>query len=67
MAFDVVGLCGGEQTHDATTFAGGFGGGEESVLATDGDGPNSVFDRIVVDWVMTIVGNAGQGGPRSTT
>ena len=66
MGFEAVGLDGGEETHDGRrTSAGAFGAGEEPVLAADGDGPDGIFDRIVVDRPSPLVEHAHEGAPAS--
>lgn len=57
--FKAVGLGGGKQAHDGcSTPPGGFGAGEEPVLATDGNGPDGILDGVVVDRPGAVVEQA---------
>ena len=61
---ETVGLGCGQQTHDrGGTLTGGFGASKKSVLAADGDGPDSVLGRVVVDRVAAVVGDARERVP----
>jgi hypothetical protein len=55
---------GGDQAHDrGGTLAGGFGAGEQPVLAAHGDGPDRPLDRVVVDGQRGVVDIAHERRP----
>lgn len=64
MGFVAVGFGGGEQAHDrGGPMAGRFGTGEQPVFSAQGDWPDCVLDRVVVDRIMSVLENARQRWP----
>jgi hypothetical protein len=61
MAYESIELGGAEQALEAgRTFARPFGTGKEPILPAPGEGPDTVFDGIVVDRQMSGLGIANQ-------
>ena len=64
MRFVAVGFGGRQQAHDRRRAAAGrFGSGEQSVLAAQGDRPDRILDRAVVDRMRAVLHVAGQRIP----
>lgn len=56
MRVAAIGFGGGDQAHDrGGAFAGRFGACEKPILTTKRYRPNGILDRVIVDWVATIV------------